>query len=114
MQTIRIIVEGGVIQNVLDVPEGVEVEVRDYDVDGGEQDLELEEDDRGDHYVKSVYAGREPKAVPFPALLTDDQRADVLDALHTYAPDSEEQQGRIMSLIEWLEAVDDAVNSRAK
>ena len=38
MKTVIITVEGGVVQNV-EVPEGVTVIVRDYDVDGTESDL---------------------------------------------------------------------------
>jgi len=30
-EKIIVIVEGGVVQNVFDIPQGVEVEVRDYD-----------------------------------------------------------------------------------
>jgi hypothetical protein len=36
MQTIHIIMEGGIIQGILNIPEGVEIVVRDYDVDGVE------------------------------------------------------------------------------
>ena len=49
---VHVTVEGGVIQNV-DCPSGVQVLVRDYDVDGSEADLA--EDDSGDEYLESVW-----------------------------------------------------------
>jgi hypothetical protein len=33
MNRITVVVEGGVIQNILDIPEGVEVLTKDYDCD---------------------------------------------------------------------------------
>jgi len=51
-KTVRITVEGGVVQHV-QVPKGVTVVVRDYDVDG--EDEGLEEDENGDKYVESVW-----------------------------------------------------------
>ena len=49
---VAITVEGGVIQSV-DCPTGVQVVVRDFDVDGSEADLS--EDDSGDEYIESVW-----------------------------------------------------------
>jgi hypothetical protein len=49
---VRIAVEGGVIQDV-ECPSGVQVLVRDYDVDGSETDLA--EDDSGDEFIESVW-----------------------------------------------------------
>ena len=51
-KTVHVTVEGGVIQNV-DCPSGVQVLVRDYDVDGSEADLA--EDDTGDEFIESVW-----------------------------------------------------------
>ena len=51
-KTVHVTVEGGVIQYV-DCPSGVQVLVRDYDVDGSEADLA--EDDSGDEYIESVW-----------------------------------------------------------
>jgi hypothetical protein len=51
--TIRITIEGGVIQNIDDIPPGVQVIVRDYDVDGSEDDLG--QDDNGDKFVESTW-----------------------------------------------------------
>jgi len=51
-KTVAITVEGGVIQSV-DCPSGVQVVVRDYDVDGSETDLA--EDDSGDEFIESVW-----------------------------------------------------------
>ena len=50
--TVRISVEGGVVQNV-ECPTGVQVIVRDYDVDGSESDLT--EDESGDEYIESTW-----------------------------------------------------------
>ena len=49
---VHITVEGGVVQHV-EVPKGVQVIVRDYDVDGAEEGLE--EDENGDNYIESVW-----------------------------------------------------------
>lgn len=53
MKTVRITVEGGVIQYV-DCPRGVRVVVRDYDVDGAEEE-NLQQDENGDDYVEGVW-----------------------------------------------------------
>ena len=53
MKTVIITVEGGVVQNV-EVPKGVTVIVRDYDVDGTESDL-LQQDRGGDNYIESIW-----------------------------------------------------------
>ena len=50
--TVHITVEGGVVQHVA-VPLGVQVVVRDYDVDGSETDLA--EDDNGDKHVENIW-----------------------------------------------------------
>jgi hypothetical protein len=49
---VQITVEGGVIQDV-ECPSGVQVLVRDYDVDGTE--IDLAEDETGDEYIESVW-----------------------------------------------------------
>ncbi len=53
MKTVTITVEGGVVQNV-EVPEGVTVIVRDYDVEGVESDL-LQQDENGDNYIEAIW-----------------------------------------------------------
>ncbi len=53
MKTVKIIVEGGVVQHVA-VPEGVTVIVWDYDVDGVESGL-LQQDRGGDSYIESIW-----------------------------------------------------------
>ena len=50
--TVTISIEGGVVQQV-DCPSGVQVVIRDYDVDGSEVDLA--EDDTGDEYVETTW-----------------------------------------------------------
>jgi hypothetical protein len=51
-KTVHVTVEGGVIQDV-ECPLGVQVLVRDYDVDGSEADLA--EDETGDEFLESVW-----------------------------------------------------------
>lgn len=53
MNRVIISVEGGVIQEV-DCPSGVQVVVRDYDVDGTEPNLA--EDDTGDEFVETIWS----------------------------------------------------------
>ena len=50
MKTVRIAVEGGVIQDI-DCPRGVKIIVHDYDVDGISAD-ELTKDDEGDDCIE--------------------------------------------------------------
>jgi hypothetical protein len=56
MLTVRITMEGGVIQDML-CPTGVRVVVHDYDVDGSEDDLR--EDENGDKYVEGTWGSME-------------------------------------------------------
>jgi len=51
--TIRVTVEGGVVQHI-DVPEGIQVIVADYDVDGSDSD-DLKTDDNGDQFCESIW-----------------------------------------------------------
>lgn len=53
MKTVRITVEGGVIQYV-DCPRGVKVIVRDYDTDGVEEE-NLQKDENGDDYIEGIW-----------------------------------------------------------
>ena len=53
MKIVRVTVEGGVVQHV-EVPEGMQVVVRDYDVDGTDVS-ELEQDENGDHFIESIW-----------------------------------------------------------
>lgn len=53
MKVVRVTVEGGVVQHV-EVPEGVQVIVRDYDVEGTDAD-ELEQDENGDQFIESFW-----------------------------------------------------------
>lgn len=53
MKIVRVTVEGGVIQWV-EVPDGVTVIVRDYDVDGTEAD-QLQQDENGDEFIESLW-----------------------------------------------------------
>ncbi len=53
MKIVRVTVEGGVVQHV-EVPEGVQVVVRDYDVDGTEAD-QLQQDENGDQFIESIW-----------------------------------------------------------
>ena len=49
---VHVTVEGGVIQDV-ECPSGIQVLIRDYDVDGSETDLA--EDDSGDEFIESIW-----------------------------------------------------------
>lgn len=50
---VTITVEGGVVQDV-EVPPGVRVIVKDYDVEGMDEDR-MTKDEDGNEYVESVY-----------------------------------------------------------
>jgi hypothetical protein len=53
MKVVTVTVDGGVVQHV-EVPEGVRAVVRDYDVDGTDED-QLEQDENGDSFTKSIW-----------------------------------------------------------
>jgi hypothetical protein len=53
MKIVRVTIEGGVCQHV-EVPEGVTVIVRDYDVDGTDAE-EFEQDDNGDKFIEATW-----------------------------------------------------------
>ena len=53
MKTVRVTVEGGVVQHV-EVPKGVQVIVKDYDVEGCDE-AELEKDESGDNYFEAIW-----------------------------------------------------------
>jgi hypothetical protein len=53
MKIVRVTIEGGAVQHV-EVPVGVQVVVRDYDVEGCDE-TELEEDENGDNYFESIW-----------------------------------------------------------
>jgi len=50
-------VEGGLISDVYDIPRGINVETRDYDIEGCDEDeeAELSTDKNGDKYYRFVY-----------------------------------------------------------
>ena len=50
MKFVLVTVESGVVQHI-EVPEGVQVIVKDYDVDGTEAD-QLQQDDNGDQFIE--------------------------------------------------------------
>lgn len=53
MKTVEVTVEGGVVQYI-DVPQGVRVIVKDYDVEGCDQS-DLEQDENGDNYFEAIW-----------------------------------------------------------
>jgi hypothetical protein len=53
MKIVRVTVKGGVVQHV-EIPEGVKVIIRDYDVDCSE-DNQLQQDEDGDKYIESIW-----------------------------------------------------------
>jgi hypothetical protein len=63
IQRIIVTVQDGMIVDIADIPEGVEIEVRDYDppeVDEG--DWETDED--GDEYAESIWQASERSREP--------------------------------------------------
>jgi hypothetical protein len=56
MKTVRITVEGGIVQHV-EVPEGITVIVRDYDVDGFPPEV-LVQDEQGDSCIETIWSER--------------------------------------------------------
>jgi len=60
------VVDGGVIQDIIGIPTGVEVEVRDFDTDGFNAEDEpdrLKATPEGDEYIKSVYGSGDVKTL---------------------------------------------------
>ena len=53
MKIVRVTVEGGVVQHV-QVPQGVSVIVRDYDVEGTPEDM-LVKDENGDSFIEAIW-----------------------------------------------------------
>lgn len=59
MKTVHITMDGGVIQH-MDIPEGINVIVRDYDVEGSDYDTDnddvvVKEDADGYKYIEVIY-----------------------------------------------------------
>ncbi len=55
-KTIVVVVEGGVIQNILHIPRGVRVQVRDYDAEGEDRsDPRIKRDRVGDPYYCATW-----------------------------------------------------------
>ncbi len=57
MRTVYITLSGGVVQNV-QVPSGLCVVVRDFDVEGCPQEV-TSQDEKGDHYIESLWTHEE-------------------------------------------------------
>jgi hypothetical protein len=53
-----ITVEGGLIQDIQGIPYGLEVEVRDYDIDHTENEA-LKEDEDGNKYIEIIHESSE-------------------------------------------------------
>lgn len=51
---ITVTVEGGVIQDISDIPPDVKVVVKDYDVEGGDPE-DMKTDDNGDEYFEGIW-----------------------------------------------------------
>lgn len=56
VEAVTIIMQGGVIQDILNIPEGGVIKIKDYDTEGIPEN-ELEKDDDGNPYVVSVWEG---------------------------------------------------------
>ena len=64
MKTIRITIEGGVVMSVDGIPEGVKVEIWDFDTDGiPNSDLVIS--DQGEKYILEVHQSEERPSKPF-------------------------------------------------
>jgi len=51
---------GGVVAEVANIPEGVTVEVRDYDVEGSEGPFQYDEDEgESEAYTSEIFGGEE-------------------------------------------------------
>ncbi len=57
MKTVRIIVEGGFVQQV-ETPKGVSVVLQDYDVEGCDSEF-LQRDHDGDEFVELIWTHEE-------------------------------------------------------
>lgn len=55
MQKIIVVMEGGIIQDIQHIPAGIAIEVRDFDVEGSDE--ELSKTDEGEEYVESIFRG---------------------------------------------------------
>ena len=53
--TITVIVEGGMVQEVRDVPPGIEVVIQDYDTEGVDEE-ELLDDEDGEDYFEAAWS----------------------------------------------------------
>ncbi len=53
MKIVKITVEGGVVQHV-EVPVGVQVVVKDYDVEGCDE-IDVQQDEHGDNYFEAIW-----------------------------------------------------------
>ena len=56
MKKVVIYLQGGAIQGASDVPPGLEVEVRDYDISRDDPGVKYDKDD-GDYYLPLVFGG---------------------------------------------------------
>ncbi len=74
---IRVIVVGGVVQDVENIPPGIEVVVADYDTDG--IDLNLRADENGDRFVEAIY---ESEASPRKLTQIDISKLDGFEGGH--------------------------------
>ena len=54
MNKIIIIVEGGLIQDISNIPHDIEIEVRDYDTDGADEE-NTKKDSDGDEYLIGIW-----------------------------------------------------------
>jgi hypothetical protein len=61
MSKIIIVIEGGTVQSVVK-PKGIELEIRDFDVEGAdipENDSNYQQDESGDWYQRMVWGSEE-------------------------------------------------------
>lgn len=82
MKQIFVIMEGGVIHNIMGIPEGVGVVVRDYDVEGCDVMAYVEEerlfkDVAGEWHTEATWEANEEAGLPEPSTPVSVEEADV-------------------------------------
>jgi len=70
-ETVTLIVEGGIVQDVQGIPPGLTVEVRDYDVEPDEDHPSIETEEDGTLVAVHVWEYKEPEEVEMVMELSD-------------------------------------------
>lgn len=111
MKTIKMYVKGGVVQDIIDIPQGVDVHVLDFDVtdishDRAEQNMD------GDWFMEDVYTSKEPEETKPEKKKVWVMDIDTSYGHHIQAFDSEEKmQKAVLEFVEenWHKVMGDDV-----